>query len=49
MTGESDEMLKASLEHCLNEHKNKSPFLISGTKVNEGTGVMLVLRGTLIF
>ncbi|CAK74066.1 unnamed protein product (macronuclear) [Paramecium tetraurelia] len=44
MTGESDEMLKASLDVCLKDQKGKSPFLMSGTKVNEGTGVMLVLQ-----
>lgn len=49
MTGESDEMLKASHEACLNEYKERNPFLISGTKVNEGTGVMLVLRGYTTF
>lgn len=48
MTGESDEMLKASFEVCLKDGKGKSPFLISGTKVNEGTGVMLILRGNYI-
>ncbi|CAD8180394.1 unnamed protein product [Paramecium pentaurelia] len=44
MTGESDEMQKASVEVCLKDQKGKSPFLMSGTKVNEGTGIMLVLQ-----
>ncbi|CAD8082906.1 unnamed protein product [Paramecium sonneborni] len=44
MTGESDEMSKASFEVCQKDPHGKSPFLLSGTKVNEGTGVMLVLQ-----
>lgn len=49
MTGESDEMFKSNIEGCLHEHSERNPLLISGTKVNEGTGEMLVLNGISLY
>lgn len=46
MTGESDDILKVPYEQVKeNDPKQRTPFLISGTKVIDGSGTMLVLRG----
>lgn len=46
MTGESDDIHKVSYAFIEgNDPKGKTPFLISGTKVVDGSGLMLVLRG----
>lgn len=42
MTGESDAITK-KVPKTFNEGDKINPFLISGSKINEGTGLMLVL------
>ena len=41
VTGESDLLTKLSCERCKSEPK-ASPFIISGSKVMEGTGKMVI-------
>lgn len=44
ITGETDPVKKFALSHNNNsEHESARPFLISGSKVIEGSGEMLVL------
>jgi magnesium-transporting ATPase (P-type) len=44
LTGESDEQKKVPLDLVPDHDEHKlSPFLVSGTKVVDGSGIMLVL------